>query len=161
MAATFLGGDSLDGPAFLQLAGAAARGAYYLSLVPDPAALPAARAWAAAYRGRFGGEPGGLALLAYDATRLLLAAAWKAAGGSVPGGAGAAGLPGRWEITQALRGLRFPGLSGPIAFDDKGENVHAAERAPRFLRLEGAYPGVPVPGEEAGAALPGEGSSPR
>jgi len=136
---TLLGGDSLDGPAYAALAGEAVRGTYYVSLVPDPEALPQARAWAAAYRQRYGEEPHGLALLAYDAVRLLLAAAQGAGAGQ-----GGAAPCERHRVAAALREVRFAGLSGPIAFDERGDNVHAGEAAPRFLRLEDGYPGVPV-----------------
>lgn len=123
------GGDSLGAPAFAALCGAAASGACYTSPWPDPAASPAGRAWAARFRERFGSEPHGLAALAYDATRLLLKAAAGAAGAPP-------GPPDRAAVAAAVRGTSgFTGVSGPIAFDAKGDNLHATAASVRLVCL--------------------------
>ncbi|MEU5278705.1 bifunctional serine/threonine-protein kinase/ABC transporter substrate-binding protein [Streptomyces asoensis] len=65
------------GPAFLTAAGAAATGWVFVTSFVDPAVRPAARAFAAAYRRRFGAAPGRYAAEAYDAVRFLAGACTK------------------------------------------------------------------------------------
>ncbi|MFF2012804.1 bifunctional serine/threonine-protein kinase/ABC transporter substrate-binding protein [Streptomyces sp. NPDC058195] len=62
-------------PAFLDGAGKAAEGWVFSEAYSDPAALPAAKAFTAAYRERFGTAPGRWAAEAYDAVGLIADAA--------------------------------------------------------------------------------------
>jgi ABC-type branched-subunit amino acid transport system substrate-binding protein len=59
------------GPAFLAAAGAAATGWVFVTSFADPTARPSTRAFAAAYRRRFGAAPGWYAAEAYDAVMFL------------------------------------------------------------------------------------------
>jgi len=112
----YFGGDGLESPEYLPLAGAAADGTYFTLAAPDIAHFPAARAFATAYRARFGAEPGSYsssgyaaALVAIDAIRRALAAH-------------PAALPGRDEVLAriaATHGLVTP--VGPVAFEANGD----------------------------------------
>ncbi|MFE6665311.1 bifunctional serine/threonine-protein kinase/ABC transporter substrate-binding protein [Streptomyces sp. NPDC057697] len=62
-------------PAFLDGAGKAAEGWVFAQAYSDPTAVPAAKAFTAAYRKRFGAAPGRWAAEAYDAAGLIAAAA--------------------------------------------------------------------------------------
>ncbi|MET9663307.1 ABC transporter substrate-binding protein, partial [Streptomyces sp. NPDC006510] len=62
-------------PAFLRGAGEAAEGWVFAQAYSDPAAVPAAKAFTAAYRKRFGAAPGRWAAEAYDAVGLIAEAA--------------------------------------------------------------------------------------
>jgi ABC-type branched-subunit amino acid transport system substrate-binding protein len=62
-------------PAFLRGAGRAAEGWIFAQAYTDPAALPAAKAFTAAHRERFGAPPGRWSAEAYDAAGLIARAA--------------------------------------------------------------------------------------
>lgn len=88
--------------------------------------------FAAAYDTRYGGQPGRLARLGYDAVRLIVQAV------ELTG-------PSREDIVNALKGVRdYPGASGLITFGDHRENIHM----PLYRIVDGApVPLNPEPGE--------------
>ncbi len=104
-------------PQFTRLAPDRAEGVYVLA----PAPLPADSSdpdFAARYRAISSGvEPRSLAVLAYDATRLVFDAIARDA--KTRGSATRAG------VAAALADSRFPGLSGPIRFDSNHNWVEA------------------------------------
>ena len=67
------------GPGFLTAAGAAATGWVFATSFVDPTVRPSARAFAAAYRARFGAAPGWYAAEAYDAVMFLAGSARRTA----------------------------------------------------------------------------------
>jgi branched-chain amino acid transport system substrate-binding protein len=105
-----LGGSGLDSAYLVQIAGDAAEGTTYASVVPpveDPAFVDA-------YRLLSGIAPGPRAALAYDATRILLDALQEAIATD--------GRPTRQGVVAALsRGKRYQGLTGEIWFDEQGQ----------------------------------------
>jgi len=116
--ATFLGSSGCDDPRLVKLAGAAAEGAYCLSLVPEVAQVPAADDFLARYRA-FSPRPlGPYTAPAYDATRLLLAAIERAIR--------TAGRPSRAAVAAELGRTRgFGGVAGEVTFDARGANTAA------------------------------------
>jgi branched-chain amino acid transport system substrate-binding protein len=112
----YFGGDGLESPEYQPLAGPAAEGTYFTLIAPDVGHLPAARAFAAAYRARFGSPPGSYspggyaaAVVAIDAVRGALRAHPDR-------------LPTRDEVlarVAATNGLVTP--IGRIAFDPSGD----------------------------------------
>ena len=112
----YFGGDGLESPEYLPLAGPAAEGTYFTLIAPDAQHLPAARAFAAAYRARFGvpselmqALPYAAAVVAIDAVRGALRAHPDR-------------LPTRDEVlarVAATNGLVTP--IGRIAFDPSGD----------------------------------------
>ncbi len=110
--ATIVGPPLWGQPQFAALAGAAAEGV----LVAAPAPLPADSAdpgFADRYRAVSGGvEPRINAVLAYDATRVVLAAIERAAGSDAPT---------RATVSEALRRTDYMGLSGQIRFTAEGD----------------------------------------
>ncbi|WDZ96076.1 branched-chain amino acid ABC transporter substrate-binding protein [Herbaspirillum sp. WKF16] len=74
--------------------------------------LPGWRRFERDYRERFGADPYGLAPFAYDAAQVLLAAIRQ----------GDSAEPGK--IIEALRQIRFKGLTGTVAFDEAGYPRH-------------------------------------
>jgi len=112
----YFGGDGLESPEFLPLAGKAADGTYFTLIAPDLEHFPPAQSFVAAYRARFGEAPGSYspggyaaALVAIDAIRRALAAH--------PGRA-----PTRDEVlarVAATVGLVTP--VGLVAFDSNGD----------------------------------------
>ncbi|MFD2689882.1 bifunctional serine/threonine-protein kinase/ABC transporter substrate-binding protein [Streptomyces phyllanthi] len=91
---------------FLDAAGEAAEGWLITSTCVDPAELPAAAGFAAAYRKRFGSAPGYYAAEAYDVVNL------------VAGGLRKAGKrPTRAELTASLRKTTHQGVTKKFAFE--------------------------------------------
>ncbi len=109
IAARFLSGDATMDPTFITLAGSkAAEGA----MVTFPA--PASRTFQDRYRKRFG-EPGPYSGYAYDGARILLAAIARAP------------TPAPRAIAREIaRTKNFPGVTGAITFDKKGDLTRAA-----------------------------------
>jgi branched-chain amino acid transport system substrate-binding protein len=112
----YFGGDGLESPEYLPLAGKAADGTYFTLVEPDPGHLPAALSFVSAYRARFGQAPGSYspagyaaALVAIDAIRRALVAH--------PGRA-----PTRDEVlTGVASTVRLVTPVGPVAFDPNGD----------------------------------------
>ncbi|MFD3310962.1 bifunctional serine/threonine-protein kinase/ABC transporter substrate-binding protein [Streptomyces sp. NPDC058694] len=93
---------------FLELAGDAAEGWLMTASFVDPAALPAAATFTAAFRKRFGAAPGYYAVEAYDTVNLLLQELVKATKGGRP--------PGRKELVGLLRKSRYKGITKEFSF---------------------------------------------
>ncbi|AXK31565.1 serine/threonine protein kinase [Streptomyces armeniacus] len=104
-----LGDEALLEPAFLEQAGEAAEGWLIGSSFVDPAGVPAAKAFTAAFRRRFGAAPGRYAAEAYDAANLAIEQLVKAAEGGRP--------PSRAELVPLLRKSRYRGITKTYAFD--------------------------------------------
>ncbi|MBK6045387.1 ABC transporter substrate-binding protein, partial [Streptomyces sp. MBT55] len=120
------------GPAFLDGAGAAADGWVFAEAYTDPAALPAARAFTAAHRKRFGAPPATWAAEAYDAVGLIArAAGTTSASGEVRSGIG--GRLVRTEHRGIVRTLAFDASTRQVRIPD-GIFLHRIEQGrPRFL----------------------------
>lgn len=143
--APFLGGDSLDTPAFAQAAGESAAGVYYTALGGLPGSTPRGLTWVGRYRLRSGAEPHPLAALGYDGALILLDACARVA-------AERPAFPlDRVSVARNLRAAsQYDGVAGPIRFDDRGDNTAAGADSVRFMRLEGPfYPGQAVPPDES------------
>ncbi|WP_326760619.1 bifunctional serine/threonine-protein kinase/ABC transporter substrate-binding protein [Streptomyces phaeochromogenes] len=95
-------------PAFLEQAGNAAEGWVLCASFVDPAAVPAAAAFTAAFRKRFGAAPGYYAAEAYDTVNLVLQELVKATKGERP--------PGRKELVGLLRKSRYKGITKQFSF---------------------------------------------
>jgi len=107
----FVGGDSNNDPTFVKLAGAAASKAL-ITTAPTPDLIPTARAFVRQYQAQYHTAPGAYSTYSYDATQVLLRGIQKAH--STSGSA----------IIAAIRSLKnFPGITGPISFDAKGDRV--------------------------------------
>jgi branched-chain amino acid transport system substrate-binding protein len=101
---------------FLEPTGDAAmagEGVLVLSATPQVGCVPRSAAFASRYTARFG-PIGNYAMNAYDAARVLLAAAKRAEFA-------------RSDVTAALRAMRFPGIAyrQPTVWDDRGDNLAA------------------------------------
>jgi len=101
--ATFLGGDGWDSPELLKVP--AMEGGYLSNHFSREADSPRVKAFVAAYRKRFGGDPDALASLGYEATEILLAAI-RRAGGDDPE-----------KIRDALEKTDLETITGRITFD--------------------------------------------
>ncbi|GHD59366.1 branched chain amino acid ABC transporter substrate-binding protein [Streptomyces mirabilis] len=95
-------------PAFLEQAGDAAEGWRLTASFVDPSAVPAAAAFTAAFRKRYGAAPGYYAAEAYDTVNLVLQELVKATKGGRP--------PKREELLGLLRRSRYQGITKEFSF---------------------------------------------
>ncbi|WP_034384868.1 branched-chain amino acid ABC transporter substrate-binding protein [Deinococcus sp. YIM 77859] len=134
--ATFMGGDGLDSPSFLQRAGIAGAGVVYSTVFGPPSAFSNALDFSERYQAAYKTKPSGVAVYAYDATNTLLSAI-KAAMGS------GRTLPTRAQVSAAVRKVNLPAcfnadksrcatVTGAIAFQDNGERERSRVMMMRF-----------------------------
>ncbi|MBI3316452.1 MAG: branched-chain amino acid ABC transporter substrate-binding protein [Candidatus Omnitrophica bacterium] len=107
----FMGGDGIASPMFIELASPEiAEGTYATMVGQDMKKVPAAEKFIQNYEAKYG--PVGLwSAYGYDAANILMSALTKA------------GVKDRGKILEALRSTpSFTGITGIIAFDEKGDN---------------------------------------
>jgi branched-chain amino acid transport system substrate-binding protein len=112
----FLGGDATNNPDLVKIAGIAAATGYRFVSPPVPQDLdtPESKAFMESYRKKYKAEPGSVwAVLAGDGFRVV-ARAIEATGSTDAD-----------KITAYLKNelKDFPGLTGPISFDQKGDRI--------------------------------------
>jgi branched-chain amino acid transport system substrate-binding protein len=110
--APIIGGDALNSPALLSVAGEAAEGTIVASVFHPDEPRPAVQRFTEAFRKRFGAAPDAGSALGYDAVRLL-AHAMTQAKSTVPD-----------EVARSLHAVRgWQGVTGAFSFDDAGDLV--------------------------------------
>jgi branched-chain amino acid transport system substrate-binding protein len=107
--APFLSGDGSQTGKFIELAGDAAEGAYASSPGVPLDQMPGGKEFSARYKAKFNTDIQLYAPYAYDATRVMLEA-MKKAGSTDPA-----------KYLPELAGIQFQGVTGNIAFDEKGD----------------------------------------
>lgn len=115
--AAFMGGSELDGAEFVQIGGEAVGGTVYITAVPRiNGGARFSADFVAGYQALAGRLPGPQAIMAYDATCVLLEALARAIESQ--------GRPTRDAVLAELSALQdYPGLIGSITFDDQGDLV--------------------------------------
>jgi branched-chain amino acid transport system substrate-binding protein len=123
----FMGGGDWGSPKLMQIGGATVVGALYVTSAPALEEIGGTDEFVAGYEALAGQPPGPQAVLAYDATGVLLEAISRAIV--------AEGKPSRVAVTAQLAKIHFKGLTGPIAFDARGDRrdpviyIHRVEAA--------------------------------
>lgn len=116
-----LGGNPQAHPDYIKLAGEAAEGTYtnaaFVSTDPDPKVQDFVRK----YQARFREVPDPGAALGYDTMKVLAVAIERAASLD------------RHKIREALLAVRYPGITGEISFDPKGDTI----RDPKIIIVKG------------------------
>jgi branched-chain amino acid transport system substrate-binding protein len=135
-----LGHVDVGSPQLVQVAGQAAEGLTYVSPGPGPADIDAATDFVNAYQSMAEFPPGPRAVLAYDATHVLLDAIEQAFDRQ-------GRQPTRAEVSGVINGIKRRGLSGQIMFDTRGQRVDAPIWIYQISE-ESRYPGVLVVPEE-------------
>ncbi|MDH4135814.1 MAG: ABC transporter substrate-binding protein, partial [Anaerolineae bacterium] len=105
----------------------------YVTSAPALEEIGGAHEFVAGYEALAGQPPGPQAILAYDATSVLLEALSRAII--------AEGKPSRLAVTTQLAEIHFEGLTGPIAFDARGDRL---EPVIYIHRVEAGNPYHPV-----------------
>ena len=113
--ALFLGGGDWGSPKLTQVGGVAVEGALYVTSAPALEEIGGTDEFVAGYEALAGQRPGPQAILAYDATEVLLEAVARAIV--------AEGEPSRAAVTAQLAETNWTGLTGPIAFDARGDRL--------------------------------------
>jgi branched-chain amino acid transport system substrate-binding protein len=135
--AAFMGPDGLDSSEMVKIAGAQVVGTYYTTVAGPPDAYPETAAFAKKFKQRFGKEVESFALYGYDAALVGL----KAIEQTLQSNGGK--KPSRAEVSVAVRKLKnFKGVTGSIAFDNKGDPVKAKYFVLQFEKR--SYPGKVV-----------------
>jgi branched-chain amino acid transport system substrate-binding protein len=127
-----LGQVETGSPQTLQVAQTAAEGFIFVSPGPDPRQLEEAPTFVEAYQALAGFPPGPRAVLAYDATQVLLDALEQSLA--------APQMPLRAQVSAVIGTVQRQGLSGEIVFYRRGERVNAPVWV--YQMTETVYPGV-------------------
>jgi branched-chain amino acid transport system substrate-binding protein len=109
-------------PQVVQVAKAAANGLIFVSPGPDPGDVPGADDFIKAYQTLAGFPPGPRAVLAYDATNVLLDAIEQA---MLENTQTLLEPPTRSEVIATIGKVQRHGISGDIAFDAQGQRIDA------------------------------------
>jgi branched-chain amino acid transport system substrate-binding protein len=142
--AKFIGGDGMQTPNFIKLAGDAAEGA--MASIPGlpKEQMPGGKEFLAKYKAKFNSEVELFAPMGYDAVMVFIDA-MKRAGSTDP----AKFLP---EVGRT----KYQGVIGPIAFDDKGDLVNGpitvyVVKGGKWEALETVTPGATADAKPAAA----------
>jgi branched-chain amino acid transport system substrate-binding protein len=118
--AAFLGGDGLDSGDLQKIAGPEnMTNAYFTTTALPLSQMPAAAAFAQAYKAKFNKDPEVYSAYGYDSARVVIeaiVAAAKAKGGAIPS---------RAAVAAAVRDVKFDGVTGAIAFNNRGDIASA------------------------------------
>ena len=146
--AKFMGPDGLDSAEMVKIAGTSVTGSYYTSVAGPPDAYPETAAFAKKFKARFGKDIESFGMYGYDAALVGIKAVEQTLQSS--GGK----KPSRAEVSAAVRNIKnFKGVTGAIAFDNKGDPVKAKYFVLQFDKQ--SYPGkvVKVIEQQAPAAV--------
>ncbi len=134
--AVFLGPDGIDDAEMVKIAGNAVVGSYYTTVAPPKDISPETAAFAEKFKQRFGKEIGSFGLYGYIAAALGIKAienAIEELGGK---------KPTRKQVSEAVRKIDYKGVTGSIAFDNKGDPIKAKYFVLKFEKKQ--YPGKVV-----------------
>ncbi|MEJ8543676.1 branched-chain amino acid ABC transporter substrate-binding protein [Brevibacillus borstelensis] len=116
----FMGGDGIDSPDLIKIAGAAAEGVYLTALAGDAKQSEEGRKWAEEYEKAMGKKPGTYSDYAYESANVILdglAAAIEENGGK---------KPTREQVLEKVHNTKeYQGKFVKVTFDAKGDNQYA------------------------------------
>ena len=109
-----VGGTGLYSPQFVEIAGKAAEGAYFLGAFVPANPDPAVQQFVTKYKQKYGQDPDTFAALGYDQGYVLKAALEKAA---------AKGAITRENVRDAMAVTHYQGITGTVTFNAQGDWV--------------------------------------
>lgn len=112
-----MGGEGLESTDMYKIAGDAAEGIVYATVVGDVRSTEEGQKWIERYKSKFGKDPGAFSAFAYDATLVVLNGIEKAIkeNGNKK--------PTREQVMNAVRATTdFKGFFTQVSFDEKGDN---------------------------------------
>ncbi|MFY0544154.1 branched-chain amino acid ABC transporter substrate-binding protein [Brevibacillus sp. H7] len=116
----FMGGEGMESADIYKIAGDAAEGIVYATVVSDIRSKEEGKKWMERYRAAFNKEPGAFSPFAYDAALVVLNGIEKAIkeNGNKK--------PTREQVMNAIRATTdFNGLFVKVSFDEKGDNKYS------------------------------------
>jgi len=131
-----IGGDGVDSPDLVKIAGKYVVGTYYTTPAPDLARTAEGKAWAEKYQQKFSKLPDAYAVFGYEGgvtAMKAIAAAIEANGGK---------MPTREQVCDATRTLNFQSITGELSFKENGERKKPIGFMLQFK--EEKYPGQVV-----------------
>lgn len=132
----YLGPDAMDSSEFVKIAQDAVVGAYYTTVAGPVDQFPAARAFSERYQERFNKTPESYALYGYDSAKVFINALQNFVTENPDT------TPTRAQVGAAVREVAFDGITGSIAFDDKGDRLRSDYYVIKFE--EASYPGKTI-----------------
>ena len=135
--AIYMGPDGMDSSEMVKIAGRQVIGSYYTTVAGPMDAYPESAAFAKRFKQRFGKEVESFGMYGYDAAMVGLKAieqTIQSLGGK---------KPTRRQVATAVRKFKnYRGITGSIAFDEKGDPVKAKYFVLKFEKAQ--YPGKVV-----------------
>jgi branched-chain amino acid transport system substrate-binding protein len=119
--AVFLSGDAVQSPEYFKIAGESAEGSYITNVGVPPEQIPSAKVYLDAFKAKYPGvdmQP--YDHYTYEATMIALEALEKA------GIQGDGQTVDRSKMIDFLRTLKYDGVLGHTAFDEKGDTLNKA-----------------------------------
>lgn len=107
------GGTGPNSPKFIEIAGKAADGVVFLGVFIPNNPDPKVQDFVTKYKAKYNIEPDQFAALAYDQMYVIADAAKRVEGGKIT----------RESLTKALKGTSYQGVTGKVAFNEKGDWV--------------------------------------
>jgi branched-chain amino acid transport system substrate-binding protein len=145
--AKFIGGDGIQTPNFIKLAGASAQGAMASMPGLPKDQMPGGTAFMDKFKAKFNAEVELFAPMGYDAVFVFVEAMKRA------------GSPDPAKFLPEVAKTRFNGVIGPIAFDEKGDLQNGpltvyVVKGDKWEPLEVIVPGGDAPAPAPAAAAP-------
>jgi len=135
-AGKFMGGEGLESNDMYKIAGPAAEGIVYATVVSDIRSQEEGKKWVERFKSSFGKEPGAFSPFAYDATLVALSGIEKAI--KENGGK----KPTREQVMNAIRSTTdFQGLFTKVSFDEKGDNKYSQVYIYRYGKEKAEFQG--------------------
>ncbi|MGE5704359.1 MAG: branched-chain amino acid ABC transporter substrate-binding protein [Clostridia bacterium] len=117
----FMGGEGMESADIYKIAGDAAEGIVYATVVSDSRSKEEGKKWVERYKASFSKEPGAFSPFAYDAAQVVLNGIEKAIkeNGNKK--------PTREQVMNMIRATTdFSGLFVNVSFDEKGDNKYSS-----------------------------------
>ncbi|CUA84776.1 amino acid/amide ABC transporter substrate-binding protein, HAAT family (TC 3.A.1.4.-) [Gulbenkiania indica] len=135
----FMGADGVNTAEFVKLGGKDAEGTYASSAGASKAAMPGFASFNDKFKKAFNADIQAYAPYTYDATRVLIDA-MKRAGSATPA-----------KYLPELAKTQFEGVTGPIAFDEKGDIKNGSVTLYQLKNGQWAEVGAPAPAAASAA----------
>ena len=134
--AVYIGPDAMDSSEFVKIAQDAVVGAYYTTVAGPADQFPAASSFSERFKARFQKNAESYAFYSFDCANVYIEAlkAWLAEN---PGK-----VPSRADLGAAVRKVEMDGITGSIAFDDKGDRIRSDYYIVKFETA--SYPGKTI-----------------
>ncbi|MCL2437613.1 MAG: branched-chain amino acid ABC transporter substrate-binding protein [Coriobacteriia bacterium] len=142
--APMMGGDGIQVDGFITEAGPQSEGTIATKPGMPIEDMPEGAAFISDFEAEFGEAPGGFDAFAFDAANAIINAVFEVA--ETDGVDSVATPAGRRAIIEVVAGNEFPGVTGPVSFDENGDSANPIVST--FLVYDGEWiihPDVPTP----------------